>query len=266
MTAAFRVSLASISPDFGTARAATALRGMLDDVSGSDASQRYFGGVDRALQHNREISGRADLEVKFSALPVLVPPRKRYRMDSAFAHIPQLMGNSLNIVNKPALSFASSDTSHHGGASLGLTICASATFIPGKSATYPRADTGRTDPGDKPFILLQRARRLLSAQRIREARRVLQLGAVSFPEDKKIGELLQAVTPGRTKMVRCTMPDRKQEMNWIQRNGHRHRGLWVAVSGGGLVTSARTLEALLAEVKRTGNEHGTPIVQHIAAE
>jgi hypothetical protein len=55
--------------------------------------------------------------------------------------------------------------------------------------------------------------------------------------------------PGKIKKSAVLDIDRSEEFRWLKENAEAYSGRWVAVSGYQLVAAAKTLEALLKEVR-----------------
>lgn len=121
-------------------------------------------------------------------------------------------------------------------------------------------------PGNQPFVFLENAKRLLSSQRIQDARDILQRGADLHPKDKKIAHLLRAISPGRVTTVEGTAPNRSREAAWIRRNGDKYRGQWVAVNGDDLIATATSLKTLLEKLKRRNGNGNSPLVHYFVPD
>ena len=123
-----------------------------------------------------------------------------------------------------------------------------------------------TDSREKGFVILERARQMLSRQRVRDALKLLQIGVADYPDDEQLVRLLRAISPGRVSRVVGPVPDRAKEMAWIRENGHRYRNQWVAIGGGELLACASSLRELLDTVKRQEQKNLSPLLQKIAPE
>lgn len=117
-----------------------------------------------------------------------------------------------------------------------------------------------------PFVMLANAKRLLSQERVKDARDLLVDAAVRYPDDEQIADLLRAISPGRVEQKEGTMPDRKREVAWIRGNGQHYRGKWVAVLGDELVAVADDLKSLVADVNELGKLPTPPLIQRIVPE
>lgn len=117
-----------------------------------------------------------------------------------------------------------------------------------------------------PFILLERARRLLSQERTQDARELLECGSANHPDDEQIADLLCAISPGRVRNRTGTTVDRKREMLWIRKYGRDYRGQWVALQGDRLVASADELKSLIEKVGDLNNLKDPPLIQRVVQE
>lgn len=99
---------------------------------------------------------------------------------------------------------------------------------------------------------------LLEQGRIREAQKLFDY-AKNFVRDEK---LQNALAPPRVKTSMRSDVDRSAEFRWLDRNGLRFRGRWVALLGEELVASAETLKELLARIQVISLT-GRPLLHHI---
>ena len=230
-------------------------------------TEKYFGGVAPISQYEKAASRWMDRAATVWFWPEAILLRESHYIESAFAHGPQIMDRTSIVDAKSATPLSWPTRSHHS-----LVARRELAEIIPDSVTVkqvaPKLDaiSQWSDSGAKPFVLLERARHLLSKQRIRDARSVLQLGAASYPEDEKIATLLRAISPGQVKRSQGSAPNREQEMDWLLKHGHKFRGRWVALRGNVLVASADTLDKLIAKVKKLGDGHVGPVIQKIAPE
>ncbi len=143
-------------------------------------------------------------------------------------------------------------------------------FVFGRPSTSRDLNSVACDSGARPLILLLDARRMLGEQRITEARKTLRRGVAAFPKDKRIADLHRAIAPGRSRSWRSKEPvkSRERESEWLRQHGRKYLGLWVAVSGYGLMASAPTLHELMENVKAKGDEakEGTPIIHKVLSD
>jgi len=271
-----KVSQDIVSSNFfalGDAWAITSSRKMLKALPESSTTEKYFGGVAPICQYERGTSRWIDRAAAIWLSPEDILRSELHHVESAFLHGPQIMNRTGITGDKSAPPLAWPIPSHH--------FYAARHFYAGRrkfSEIIPEPITAkelapkldsvsqRFDFDAKPFMLLERAQRLLSKQQVRDARDVLQLGAASYSEDEKIASLFRAISPGQVKKNKGSTPNRQQEMDWLQKHGHKFRGQWVAVKGDVLVASATTLDELIVEVKRLGDGRTAPIIQKIAPE
>ena len=123
-----------------------------------------------------------------------------------------------------------------------------------------------SESGDRPFILLERAKELLSDQRVREAIDILSYGVSRYPEDAHIAQLLRAISPGRALKKAKTTEARDNEVSWIRRHGRDYRGKWVAVCGNELMASRDTLDGLLEDLRKPKAAERIPLIQYVGSE
>ena len=128
----------------------------------------------------------------------------------------------------------------------------------------PRPQAKPSHDMEKAFVVFERARQMLSKQRVRDARELLQRGATRYPDDEQISDLLRAVSPGRVSRTEGPARNRTREMAWIREKGHRYRNQWVAIRGEKLIAHANSLSDLLERVKELNGKHESPIIQKIA--
>lgn len=110
-----------------------------------------------------------------------------------------------------------------------------------------------------PFPYLALLRSLVEQGRIRDARNLLESAGDFVPQDSKIRDVL---SPPRVRQSDKRDFDRSAEFRWLDENGVRFRGKWVALLGERLVTSAETLKDLLTQLRATPPE-GKPLVHHV---
>lgn len=140
-------------------------------------------------------------------------------------------------------------------------------YVTAGSSFYKNNNRKSTDAEILPFILLERAKALLSNQNILEAKRILREGIYWFPDDKRIANLMDTISPmQKTKMVKASGKRRENELSWIKDNFNEYRGKWVAVDEKGLVASADKLKDLLRNLKKMARGDETPLIQYIASE
>ena len=111
--------------------------------------------------------------------------------------------------------------------------------FPGGLHTLEAAATCAQSP-----CLLERVKHLLNQQKIRDARKALELGSIKFPENREIANLLCVVSPGRVVEIDRVSIGRHREISWIKQHGHKYRGKWIALDGDVLVAFAENLREL----------------------
>lgn len=267
MTTGFQFPISSESLTLGNAPAAIMSHEVLGARLKPDTAEKYFGGVVPVSQYNREISRWMDRATTIRLCADSISLRELHYADSVFAHGARMM-DKIDIIDEklaPPLTWPTS--SHHAYfRRQGYAENVSDPVSVRRPAAKLDPVSRWSDSGAKPFFFVERARRLLSKQRIREARDILQLGTASYPEEEKIASLLRAISPGQVRRSQGPTPSRGQEMDWLQEHGHRFRGQWVAVKGNCLVASASTLDKLIAELKQLGYVHLAPVIQKVAPE
>ena len=256
-----------MNPDFqvlGNVLSATRSLEMHDSMSKSGPAKKWFSEMASDWRGSPGPLNWTDQETRHRSALKSVMPGKRQRSGYEPPH-DAMFTRSGDIDDMPFFPHAWASMPHHASpAKHDVSMYSSGSIEVQDLPSNPATASQSSDPGAKPFVILARARSLLSSQRIREAHAILQQGTITFPHDKRIARLLRAISPGRTRRSRGATSNRRQELNWIRKNGHKHRGLWVAVSGNHLVASAMTLEQLLADVKKLTGGHETPLVQKIA--
>ena len=116
------------------------------------------------------------------------------------------------------------------------------------------------------FLYLERARHMLSAQEIEPARRLLERASARYPNDKKIAQLLRAISPGETTKLVEKAKRRTKEMNWLADNGEQYRGMWVALEEDRLLASAVDLKSLLISVEEAGQLEYPAFIQYVSSK
>lgn len=101
----------------------------------------------------------------------------------------------------------------------------------------------------QPFVLAVRG--LMEAERITAARQMLAAAPAYILSDPLVSRLRLVLAPPVVKRVQRRDVDRTQEYDWLRANGRDYRGRWVALVGGNLLASARTLRELQEELRST---------------
>ena len=127
---------------------------------------------------------------------------------------------------------------------------------------YPRFPSH----GVQSFMLIERVRCLLDQQKIREARRTLEIGSSRDPANRQIASLLRAISTGRVSSIGRTLSGRERETVWIKQHAHEYRGKWVALEEDRLVAFAATLSELLACLDTGAERKKPPFVQHLISK
>ena len=261
MTTAFQDPIAFRPPHFGSAWAATSSFEMFSATPNRRDADKYFGGVGPIWNDNRGFSLWTHKMPTYWPVLDSSDLKERRHLDFLSAHALSSIG-SPPVVGGKSVFHAASD--RETSTRRGIAICVSGLQETQQPMSNFQIPWERPGAGVEAFAILERARQLLNEQRISEARNVLRFGSSSYPDDDGIAELMRAISPGRTQTLQGTTSNRSQEMNWIQQNGHQFRGLWIAVSGDLLVSSASTLESLLADLKGFKDNRDMPVVQKIA--
>ncbi len=95
---------------------------------------------------------------------------------------------------------------------------------------------------------LARIRDLLENERVSEARSVLDEALVNQPTDEELQRLRTVLAPPKVRRSGALDADRTKDFHWLAENGAKHRGLWVAIYEGELVSEATSLDELLERV------------------
>lgn len=137
----------------------------------------------------------------------------------------------------------------------------------GAHPTLPDFDRRQRElPEDKPrqtgslsnYPYARAIRLLLEQGRILDAQKLFEF-AKDLIQDPK---LHKALAPPQIKTSSKRDVDRSAEFRWLDLNGARFRGKWVALLGEELVASAETLRELLVQIKAVPQE-GKPLVHHV---
>ena len=118
----------------------------------------------------------------------------------------------------------------------------------------------------QPFLLIERVKNLLDQQKIREARRTLEIGSSRYPASRQIARLLRAISPGRVSPTGWASSGRERETAWIKQHGHEYRGKWIALDGDRLIAFAANLSELIANLDTRNEREKPPFIQHLMSE
>ena len=127
-------------------------------------------------------------------------------------------------------------------------------------------ESQKSNHGQKAFVLLAQAKKLLIEQRIQDARRILQSGTHQYPKDTGIARLLRAISPGQVTKVKSETANGNQEIAWIRQHGKKYQGKWIAVRNSELLASSRTLKSLLDKLKQLKGKVEPVTIQYIVPE
>jgi hypothetical protein len=111
-------------------------------------------------------------------------------------------------------------------------------------------------------LALARIRDLLGNERVSEARNVLHEALVNQPNDEELKRLRTVLAPPKVPRGGALDVDRTKDFQWLNENAARHRGRWVAIHDGELVSEASSLDELLGRVSRLVLAH-PPLVHFI---
>lgn len=121
-----------------------------------------------------------------------------------------------------------------------------------------------TFQNDREIVLYTQAiKQALQTEQVRAARNIFTAIPSNLAVDPKltsIGRLL-ALPIVHVTMKRDT--DRTLEFNWLRTEGHKYRGLWVAVENDRLLVTAPTLKALRDQLKSMHSDI-SPLIHRIA--
>jgi hypothetical protein len=114
--------------------------------------------------------------------------------------------------------------------------------------TAPRPENSDlARPENDAVLFLMAARQMLRAERVAEARRILE-AASHISNSPMIETMRSLVAPPTVTVSDRRDVDRTREYDWLRAHGHEHRGLWLALNGEELVASAPTLRELRARL------------------
>ena len=257
----------SRSPAFAAVRAEPNLLQRLHPLSESQHSEAYFGRVAPVVQYRADmprsirrvtplwnISG-STLEAK-SIQPdfALALQHTRPRVSGDAYYIEPLGGTTILVP-------------HHAPTGLHFVTNRTAVSAPPDRLSPILTSTRKSlNPGTQPFMLIERAKQFLSQQRIRDARRTLELGSIRYPGDGQIASLLRAISPGRVSVTERATTNRERETAWIRQHGHKYRGQWIALNGDRLIAFAGTLKDLLADIDAIDERDQPPLIQQLLPE
>jgi hypothetical protein len=111
-------------------------------------------------------------------------------------------------------------------------------------------------------LTLARIRELLENERVSEARSVLHEALLNQPQDEELQRLRTVLAPPKVRRSSALDVDRTKDFQWLSENGAKHRGYWVAVYDGELVSEAASLDELLGRVSELALARA-PLIHHI---
>jgi len=133
--------------------------------------------------------------------------------------------------------------------------------LPARPAEEPR----RPEPPPQesnPLPFLVTARRLVETEQLVTARQMLDAAPVSILSDPLISRLRAVLAPPVATRLDKRDVDRTPEFEWLRREGHRHRGRWVALAGDALLAEAPTLRELRESLKAMLPAR-RPLIHHV---
>jgi hypothetical protein len=121
------------------------------------------------------------------------------------------------------------------------TLAGQPPIFPGRrESPKPKADV-------QSFVIAIRG--LIESEQLPIARQLLNAAPAYILSDPLVVKLRAILAPPVVKRVGKRDIDRGQEYEWLKTEGHKYRGWWVALEGGRLVGSARTLRELQKTLK-----------------
>ena len=104
-----------------------------------------------------------------------------------------------------------------------------------------------------PFVMA--VRRLIEAEQLVAARQMLASAPTHILTDPLVTRLRSLLAPPVVKRVQRRDVDRTREYEWLETDGHKYRGRWVALDGDRLLASASSLRELREELKTVAFTH-----------
>ena len=117
-----------------------------------------------------------------------------------------------------------------------------------------------SSPDAQSLLLIEQVKHMLDQQKVRDARRILEIGSIRYPASRQIVSLLQAISPGRVSSTGLAISGRERETAWIKQNGHKYRGKWIALDENHLIGFAPTLKELLVKLNTRTERETVPFV------
>jgi hypothetical protein len=141
------------------------------------------------------------------------------------------------------------------------TATADATQTPTRVADASLHESDSREGTLEPPPYLGLIRGLVQRDQISEARRLLE-ALPSELEQPAVRRLRRLLAPPKINASVAVDTDRRLEYEWLRLHGQEYRGQWVAVAGGQLIASARTLKELL-QTLRPLNLASRPLVHRL---
>jgi hypothetical protein len=123
-----------------------------------------------------------------------------------------------------------------------------------------RPEQPTQEPNPLPFLVT--ALRLIETEQLLAARRMLAVAPVSISNDPLLARLRAVLAPPVATRLDKRDVDRTPEFEWLRREGHRHRGRWVALTGDALLAEAPTLREL-RELLKSMLPTRRPLIHHV---
>lgn len=254
-------------PALPAVRAEPNLLQRLHPLSAPRRPEVYFGPVDPRLQQRPDLFGGSRIRALSSNTPISKSNKKTTLHDPR----PALDRPWPRVVN---------ETYHRKllGSAARFDACQAAatyTYVENCTAVIPSLthpallhinSLMSPSPGAQPFLLIARVKLLLEQQKIREARRTLEIGSSRHPANRQIASLLRAISPGQVSATGRTSSGRDRETAWIKQHGHEYRGKWIALEEDCLIAFAATLNELLACLETGAERKKPPFVQLLISE
>jgi len=98
-----------------------------------------------------------------------------------------------------------------------------------------------------PYLALVRS--LLESDQVTTARKLFEALPVHLQDHLALRRFRAVLAPPTVKCIPKQDIDRTQEYVWLQTEGYKYRGQWIALDGNQLVASAQTLQELRARIK-----------------
>jgi len=107
------------------------------------------------------------------------------------------------------------------------------------------------------------ARQMLQAERVAEARRILEAAPSRVSNSPVIVTLRSLLAPPTVTTSTRKDVDRSREYEWLRTHASKYRGLWLALRGDRLLASARTLHELRELLARESSTPPAPLIHRV---